>query len=812
MTAIYSGVATTVPVSMIPASNGNVYVVNGLTRGVVVVGGTTALPIGVTAGPTFSAASTAAPQYYFVSGVEVLEGGENYRWPPTVTITGVSGAKANLLGDSLSDVTITSSATTHTAAPALTLAAGAQATNASADPILRGQIGGIQVAGGAYYQTAPGVTISAATNVTTLRSAAARAVVTYATLGATSGPVTGIILTDPGLYEWHGTSLAAGDPAITAALASSPLLGSATLTVDAAAVVSSVAVAAAGSDYSSPPTVRIVPAGPTKRGDGSICLADLQGTTSVAAIDVIAGGSGYDGRATASLASDSAKAVATLAPRLSGKYLLGLRFVDKYGNPGDMCPLLEIDCKEKASTITWNLAGISLTDGSPNRLHSGGGLNATLELWRSSADQAITLYRVARLTATDLQALAGSKYSDGLPDHMLTDGLRADYAELAILTPQGYPYANRFGIPPTTMSVVTMFADRAWYAVDSSGAEPNAIYFSGVDELDSVPAENQIVIQGSGRESDAITGLMPMDGMLYVGMRRGIVRLAIGDDPLASASAVPVAQRGLLNDRCWDQFEGVAYLADSNGVYAFSGSSTEVLSDAVATYWTDPVIDFTKSKWFFLRVNTKERVVRFYFTKSADSYPKTALCYSLTTKAWWLEEYAVSVSCGVRANRNGQLTELLGSSSARIVTHGGSFDVTEGNAISYAIKTGNLPISTDPKRGVRLVFTPGGSAAKPTIGLRLYYNNSSSPRANAIASDLGTGVVTTTGSTEAIIDASASRSSLGTATGFVQVSFSGRLDDYSAGADRHLAIELAGDYGYAKSMPIIHRMDIEGVG
>jgi hypothetical protein len=392
-----------------------------------------------------------------------------------------------------------------------------------------------------------------------------------------------------------------------------------------------------------------------------------------------------------------------------------------------------------------------------------------------------------------------------LPDFMLTDPDRADYDELPILTADGYSYANRFGIPSADMSVVTLHQSRAWYAVDSTGAKPNSVYFSSIDEFESVSADNELVVENVGREADVITGLMPMDGVLYVGKQRSLVRVTSGDEPLLDAAAVPAAQRGMLNDRCWDQFDGVAYIADSAGVYSFTGSASESLSDAISTYWTDPVIDFSKSKWFFVRVNAKERVARFYFTKTSHQYPQSALCYSLITKAWWLEEYAVPVSCGVRAVRSGQQAELLGG-TGRMLTPGGTTD--NGTAIPYSLKTGNFPLNDDPKRAVRVTYSP--TASSHAVGIRMYYNNSSAPRANAIASDRGTGIVTTTGSTEATLDLSASRSPLGEANGFAQASFSGRLDDRSAGSDRHLAVELAGTQDAVT--PVIHRLDLEGVG
>ena len=527
-------------------------------------------------------------------------------------------------------------------------------------------------------------------------------------------------------------------------------------------------------------------------------MASLDGTSAVKSVALLSPGAGYSGRLTVSFSNEKASAVALMAPRLAGKYLLGCRFVATDGTPGDLGPLLTVDCGTGAASFTWTVPSIPSA-----RI-------ARVELWRTTSDQAITLYRVASLTA------GGGSFVDDLPDADLANpernttlsGSESKYLELPILTAEGLPNAYRFGVPPSTMSVATLFADRAWYAVDTTGAEPNTLYFSGVQEYESVPKENQLVLQTTGRDSDVLTGLMPLGGALYACQRSAVIRVTVGAQPLLSASATPAAQRGLLNDRCWDQFEGTAYMADAAGVYAFDGSSTDPISDPVSTYWTTPTIDFSKKRWFFLRVNASERVVRLYFAALGQTgdYPKSALCFSLTTKAWWLEEYAVAMSCGVRVQRGDTQAELVGTDGRLMLTNSGLTD--DGAAIPYALRTGAMPLTDEPQRAARIVYTPTPSSH--TLNARLYYNNATTPRANAVATDRGTGFVTATGSTQATLDLAASRSALGSAVGSAQLSFSGRLDDRSAGGDRYVALELAGEQ--SSSRPVIHRLEIKGAG
>lgn len=815
MATVITGCSSSVPLSLAPAANGNVYCVNGKQRGFVIVGGTTAYPIGVTAAPAVSVATTNSPQYYFVSSVVVLNPGENYSTPPSVSIAGLTGAKASLLGDSVSSIRFTTAAKTFTSAPAINLSGG-QANDAAATARLRGSVSSVRVNPYyAYYTVPPTVTFAAAANVTAVRPATGRGVLNFASAAATSAPLAAVVITDPGIYEWTGTSISEGARPVSATVSAAITgTGLPTLTVDSTASVIAITASVSGTDYSKAPLVSVAAKGPLQKGSGVVALASLNGTTGVASYEVLGGGSGFEGRAVVNLTSEKARAVAEVQPRLAGKFLAGIRFVAADGTPGDLCDLLELNAGDRASSFLWDLTGLTLSDSSPNRV-------ARVELWRTTSDQAITLYRVASLTQGQVDSLTGGKLIDTLTDAELANAdrdeqyssspltdIESKYAELPILKPDGQPNAFRFGVPASTMSVVTLFQDRAWYTVDSTAAEPNTIYFSGVDELDSVPAENQLVIQNSGRESEAITGLMPMDGSLYVGQRQNLIRLTPGPDPLTSASAVPAAQRGMLNDRCWDQFEGIAYIADATGIYAFSGSAAEPISDPVADFWSEPRIDFSHSEWFFLRVNHKERVVRLYYVRSGDSsdYPQSSLCYSLITKAWWEERYAQSVSCGVRSLANGQIRELLGSGSRLLVT--GSDNTDAGTSVQYSLRTGNYPLNKDPKRGLRITYSP--TSGSHPLKVRLYYNNSSSPRPNAVATDRGTGVTTTTGSTESVLEMSATRSALGDATGFAQVQLVGRINDESAGADRHIAVGLAGTQTTSKA--VIHSLSVEGAG
>lgn len=887
--------ASTRPYSMAQGRNGNVYAVNGLGRGLR-WDGTTLWQIGVTAAPTISAASYAPSdsKFYYIDDFTIEDPGENYVSPPSVSIVGATGPRVSVSGGGVDGLAITTSSTTYATSPYVTFTGG-QATGATLAVTCVGGVASVDLPYGAvgYFSSAPQISFAANPGVTVLRDAKAYGVINFATTGATSGRLAGVIVTDPGRYAVPADFINYARPlAVTSLIDADGANFSHLMTPRFSGFAATVAISAAGTEYTTPPTVEVFSAGEDTAGSGAVVECAVSGGK-ITAATIVQPGSGYDGRLRCTVSSRPAQARATMRPRFTGRYLCGIRYVDStpasQGGPipGDMSPLVEVDCSPGAQSITWSLPATQPTDGTPNRI-------ASVELWRTTSDQAITLYRVAVLDASSLPQYYGDSVADdqlagdlAMVPHLfvaeisvtsggtgytsgttvvfenatITDppitkvavaggavksvtveygGVFPDYSFptvafqddagsgakakasmayaytprtqeptiLPILTADGFPSASRFGVPPSQMAVVCMWQDRAWYTVDTTGAEPNAIYFSEVDEPESVPEAYQLLIQQNGREPDRITGLIPFDSSLYVGQSRNLLRLTVAGHPLDTASVTPVAQRGLLNDRCWDTADGVAYIADDSGLYAFTGNSVEPLSDPVSSYWTDPLIDFSKSAWFFVRADASANIVRFFYVAagSAATYPDRAICYSTTTKAWWTEEYADEVACAVTVRRSGRQRISLGGASKLYEFESGTSDA--GQPIAYSMRTGNLPLNAKDRRGLRLTYTPLSVAG--TLGVRVLYNGSTTPVSFAVDSDQGTGFVTVAGSTEASLDLSSSRSSLANSNGYAQLWLSGRMDDKSAGGDRHVAIELAGTH--AGASVTVHRMDIEGAG
>ena len=782
-------VNATMPLSMV-VGKVCIYGVNGVQRGFRMAPfADFAENIGIDAATGVAATTSTSPLYHYVVSIDITDPGENFYAAPTVSVAGVTGALATVGGNQLRSISFLGTAKTHTVSPAVSFSGG-QAYGASGLGLLTGGIVSIDM----YSQGAPvdvagsNVAFVPAANITIVRTAAARSNVTPNASGSTKGNVSGIVLTDNGVYSWdNNNTIASGARPMGATVAG------ATLNPRFKGSVSSAVVVQGGTGYTTPPSLFFQSKGELLLGGGADGYAEVSGGV-VSSVVVTQPGAGFDGRVDLKFVNDSAYAVASIAPRFAGKYLCTYRWIDQspdsVGGPvnGDIADPLEVDCGNGASAINW-----STPTTAPSR-----NWTCKKELWRTTSNQGTVLYRVA-------QAEILANYTDTLTDDELLDQNRADYAELPFFFADGSPSATRFGVPPEDKAVLCMYQDRAWYAVDTSGTEANLIYFSEPDEPESVPDINQLIIQQTDRDVDVISGLIPLDSSLYVAQKRHLHRLTVGNSPLVDSSVVQVAKRGVLTNRCWDSDSTTVYAVDAFGMYSFNGSAVMPLSDAIATYWQQGIIDLEKAKWFSVKYDPDFSVVKFYYIPvgSGDTYPTMALCYSVLTSAWWQETYQDSVSSTAMLEFAGRQKVILGSSGSRILkANTGLTD--NGTAVNYSIRTGNMFLDAKGQRLFRILYAPTDSSS--ILTLQLYFNNSQSARSNAITYSGGAGFSNTGSGDE--LDLAVNRSALGPSTGFAQNTFAGNANERSAGSDKTIAFGLSGTQS-ADAIKI-HRVEIGG--
>lgn len=771
---------------------------------------------GLTAGDTNHAVGRARIANARVVGMTIDSRGASYSSPPAIAFSGGLGTGATLsvgvqgqvtggilrafgsgytsepavyIGGGVASITLTTGGTGYgTVAPTISFptvnGGSAQATCSVSGGVVNAVT---LLSGWAGYTEPPVITFNHDTG-TSASATCSLDGLTGAQATVQIDPTAGIVLGLNVLAGGTGAVTTPGLALVSATTVSSTTGGSTTLTIGSGATlaprmsyaISSVTVVAGGTGYLAPPAIGFRP-----YAQGAVAVAAVAGG-SLTGVTVLAGGA-YADPPTAVIEGTTAKAIASVSPPVRGKYKACIRYIDATPDAqngpraSSISELADVSAATGASGINWTWSN----NGIESRVDK-------LELWRTTADQELVLYRVAVLSK--VAGVFPRQYSDTLSDDDLLDASRSDFAIMPIVMPSGQLNARRFDPPVEYASQACMFQDRAWYSVDARGEKPNSLWHSEIDEPESAPEAYEIVLQENAQDSDAISAIVPFGNSLLVYQSRHLYRIQYVSQPLIDASIMLVAYRGALTARCVAVFDGVAFAADSYGLYAFDGNSQDTLSVPVDNYWRDGIIDFTKSKTFHLSVNPNDRVVRFHYCRSTDgTHPTRALCFSLATKAWWEETYAQPVGASSVVAIDGKLRQIFGGDSQILKAVPSQVDAvtTSGSTgIPYEYRSGNYVLIGNESREIGVLYKP--TAATADLQVRLHYNGSQSPRNNAISSDRGDGFASTIGSSAAVLDMRSDRSALGSAPGYATARYSGRADDRSAGGDKHAAVAVAG--------------------
>lgn len=449
----------------------------------------------------------------------------------------------------------------------------------------------------------------------------------------------------------------------------------------------------AGSGYVVAPQIKITSAS----GFGAYATCRVAGGR-IVEVTLENGGGGYKTPPKIEAVAGGAEAFAVARPHLRGKYQCYYRYIDDTPEsaggpiPSSLSPVREVDAGEGIAGLAWTVPAVA-----------AGGRATSVELWRTTGNQATTLYRVA--------TLAGGLHSDTLTDDELRDPDRAGYAAMPIVLPNGGINANRFTPPPSDKAVVVRFQDRFWYGVDTGGKQPNAVLFSEVDEPESVPDINEIVLQQNTVDADAISALIPFGPTLLIMQARHAYSLSFSKQPVLDAQVVPIAHRGALNQRCWGIHDGVCYVLDQYGIYAISpGGRIEALSEAIEDMFRSR-IDFGKRTWPFLTIDPTTNTLRAFVAlrgDGSDGFPTAALCYSLASKAWWIETYPSRIQCATQALlTTGDYRCVFGTPGGLYTLDDGHLDMARGAVASVKITNPGSGYTSPPT-----VTARGGSCAK----------------------------------------------------------------------------------------------------
>lgn len=530
--------------------------------------------------------------------------------------------------------------------------------------------------------------------------------------------------------------------------------------------------------------------------------------------------------------SEGGLAQAIVRSNFRGKYQCYYRFVNdavpkEAGGPlySSLSPVTVVDAGTGASSLVWGKVAFPA------------GVTA-IELWRSTADQATTLFRVAKITSDADCAHPfppgwfwkfGSQHPfgcwvDTLSDYDLSNPNREGFLALPILLSDGSLNANRFGVASADFAVGVVFQDRTFLAVDTTGKKPNTIYYSEADEPESIPEVNELILQTNVRDTDYITALIPYAGALVVAQSRHCHRLTFVSDPEKDAQTSLIAYRGCVNQRTWDIYLGTAYVLDEMGLYSVDDrGQVEHLSsqlDGLFRTNTDvmiPQVDWSKRRWFFVRADRNLGVIRVHlaFVGDQGKYPTRQLVYDPDAKSWWEERYPMTFSAAAMIRDENENTRLIHAADDGLYLLGEGL-TDSGAPVAYSYKTGHVEFVTDGQRGggtanprnVSVVYKPTDDEC--LLKLSLYYNASDDPRKNVVNRDRGVGFVHEEGTPDCYVDMWRDRLPETEANGIARALFSGRTLEDIYGSDTHLAIQLHGEQGLAGPV-VIYSIDLQGV-
>lgn len=174
------------------------------------------------------------------------------------------------------------------------------------------------------------------------------------------------------------------------------------------------------------------------------------------------------------------------------------------------------------------------------------------------------------------------------------------------------------------------------YVIAPSPIENDQLWFSEVDEAESVPSQNVIPLQQNTGDHDPVTGITPQGSQLLVMRRRHLYSLTYFRQPEIDASPTLVAHRGAVNNRCYAYINGVGYFMDQCGCYAYDGQSVRPLTGMVQNIFRDDAIEWSLDWRFFVHADLTEETVRFFVNLTLDAQQVGArwLEYNTRTQGW----------------------------------------------------------------------------------------------------------------------------------------------------------------------------------
>lgn len=172
-------------------------------------------------------------------------------------------------------------------------------------------------------------------------------------------------------------------------------------------------------------------------------------------------------------------------------------------------------------------------------------------------------------------------------------------------------------------------------------------------------------------EAGEWTGMMPYRNFLYFLFEHRIYRFIYGIEPSDDGDNIKVFWRGCVNQRTWVIADGVAYIMDRKGVFAFAGGgdNNDPISLPVQSFFEGDGkyrISWENAEYFHAAHYPSEETIKWFVCLDGSLYPKHAIVYQYRHKRWGIQEYPFGIPCSALGELNGRPQVFLGSTSRRV--------------------------------------------------------------------------------------------------------------------------------------------------
>lgn len=340
------------------------------------------------------------------------------------------------------------------------------------------------------------------------------------------------------------------------------------------------------------------------------------------------------------------------------------------------------------------------------------------------------------------------------------------------------------------------------YVIRSPREFLDTFIYSEADEPESCPIDtvlgfvNTVKVQKNTSDvADKETGLMPLGGNFYSLRERHIYRVNFTRQPDIDAAINLAGSRGALTNRCWAQLNGVAYLMDDIGCYAFTGvGGPKPIDAAIHDYWRDGLIDMAGKKWFFVVADRQLEIVRFYVRlvgDTAGAYPSRSYNYHPATETWWEETYPWDIGHACHALIGGTVRLLIGIENDQILkSHDTHQDL--GLPIAWSWRSGWFSFLVDGEQNAReieITFKP--TASTGSFICQTYLDQGTDTSEPHADSPLNQNAAMTANSAGVTVNTYRFRDDRGIEPGFAKWKIGGRLDERGQ-SGRFVQVQMTG--------------------